>query len=173
MTWTGWTDHALRLSTGVYARELFTVDTRANARLVPAPDGTLFGIQTPEVRDFTDAEKIFPEDTQIVVFGSLLEEWRIARDWTLTSGVRVDDYSAGSLTATCLFSVAASSPFPPKVRAWRVIGSFSSKPASRSSNRASRASSPIRIKTSTVYCISYRGKLRNVSIISSASVTRP
>lgn len=105
MTWTGWTDHALRLSTGVYARELFTVDTRANARLVPAPDGTLIGIQTPEVRDFTDAEKIFPEDTQIVVFGSLLDEWRIARDWTLTSGVRVDDYSAGSLTATPRFSV--------------------------------------------------------------------
>ncbi|MGH8653117.1 MAG: TonB-dependent receptor [Gammaproteobacteria bacterium] len=91
--WSGWRDHKLRVGGGAYSRTNDEPKQRANVRTTTGPGGRLIRIPLPGLREMTGNELAFPENTAITAFGSLLDEWRFAPDWTLTTGLRFDAFS--------------------------------------------------------------------------------
>lgn len=82
-------DHLVRLGTGFYWGDLFRTTTTNNYLLggpVPAP--------RPVPTDVSDTPAVFePENQRTSYYAFAQDEWTLARDWNLTSGLRWDRYS--------------------------------------------------------------------------------
>lgn len=87
----GWNDHSVRLSMG-YELEKYMADESRNFG-----PGILDGGQTTAPSDaitITDGSlRSLPDGERELVYLSVQDEWDFKPDWTLTAGVRYDDYS--------------------------------------------------------------------------------
>lgn len=80
----GWRNHHLRLSGGMRLQNVETNETKNFGT------GVTFGVLT----DVTDTPFVFlPDSSRKIYFFSAQDEWQFAKDWELTAGVRVDEYS--------------------------------------------------------------------------------
>ncbi|MCC2638083.1 MAG: TonB-dependent receptor [Moraxellaceae bacterium] len=88
-THTGLQDHVLRLGAGFYWGDLFKSTTVNNYILggpVPVP--------RPAPRDVSDTPDVFqPENQRTSHYLFAQDEWNLAPDWSLTTGLRYDRYS--------------------------------------------------------------------------------
>lgn len=98
--WSGWNKHKVRIAGGAYSRTVNEPKQRANARLVQLPSGGRLLIPLGGLRDFSGEDLAFPENTETILFGSLLDEWRLAPDWSLTTGLRFDGFSSVGVSVT-------------------------------------------------------------------------
>ncbi|MBI3899483.1 MAG: TonB-dependent receptor [Gammaproteobacteria bacterium] len=86
----GFSGHILQLGTGAELHRVTDVRERRNYRL----DANGTPIPIGEVVDLTESEKFAPSKSERrIYFVYLQDEWALARDWTLTSGLRLDHYS--------------------------------------------------------------------------------
>ncbi len=92
--YTGITRHRLRLGGGYRKEDLYRVEESRNYMLVdlgpgigtvPFPLGGLV--------DVTDLAAFVREENRTIAYAFAQDEWNFRPDWTLTTGVRVDDYS--------------------------------------------------------------------------------
>lgn len=96
-------DHWLRVGAGIYWGDMFEVMlkrnfmTLPNGRPAPRPGG---------MTDVSDTDEAFlPEAQRDSKYALLQDEWSFARDWQLTSGVRIDDYSDFGTTTNPRFAL--------------------------------------------------------------------
>lgn len=86
-THTGVADHVIRLGAGFYWGDLFKTTTANNYVLVG-------GIPTPRpggVADVSDTAEVYqPENQRTSAYLFAQDEWALAADWSLTSGLRYD-----------------------------------------------------------------------------------
>jgi len=91
-TWTGAPAHVLRLGTGIHYAKLDPAERKnyGPGVLDPSTTSTVDGTLT----DVTGTNDIYirPED-RTVYYGLVQDEWRLAADWNLTSGLRADHFS--------------------------------------------------------------------------------
>jgi iron complex outermembrane receptor protein len=92
--YTGIARHRLRLGGGYRKEDLYRVEESRNYTLfdlgapfwvVPVPLGGLV--------DVTDLAAFVREENRTVAYAFVQDEWNFRRDWTLTAGLRMDDYS--------------------------------------------------------------------------------
>lgn len=87
--YTGFKDHNIRLGTGYYDIDMHRIkDTRnftQNAFGAPVPIG--------QTIDASNTTPFITEEDRKVLYASIQDEWSLATDWKLTSGIRFDDYS--------------------------------------------------------------------------------
>lgn len=97
--YTGFDRHRLRLGGGYRKEDLYKVEESRNYTLVdlgpplgtvPFPLGGLVNV--------TDVAAFVREENRTVAYAFLQDEWNFRRDWTLTAGVRLDDYSDFGIT---------------------------------------------------------------------------
>ncbi len=85
----GFDNHAVTFGSGVNYEDMYRIRESRNFTLtplaVPSPLGQLVNVSNT-------APFIRPHD-RTVVFGYVQDEWRLARDWSLTTGLRYDHYS--------------------------------------------------------------------------------
>lgn len=89
--YTGWSNHKLRLATG-FQQQIFSSTESRNYG-----PGVLDSGQTTAsslLTNVTDTAYIFlPDGTRYIRYASIQDEWDFMTDWTLTAGLRYDDYS--------------------------------------------------------------------------------
>ena len=90
VSYTGWHEHRIRLGTGFERESLYRIRETKNFN----PDYTPIG--TGSVNDVTDVSNTWPfmrkhTRRKIYLYGQ--DEWSLAKDLTLTAGVRQDNYS--------------------------------------------------------------------------------
>jgi outer membrane receptor protein involved in Fe transport len=88
-TYSGFSDHNLRLGAGYDNLDLYKVKTYKNYRfnVAGAP------VFTGPVIDYTGIQPHILPHERTVKYLYLQDEWLFAKDWTLTAGVRYDHYS--------------------------------------------------------------------------------
>jgi iron complex outermembrane receptor protein len=89
----GWDDHELSFGTGVHYEDMYRIRESRNYSLtpqaVPVPLGQLVNV--------SDSVPFIRPHDRTVLFGYVQDEWGLATDWSLTTGLRYDHYSdAGS-----------------------------------------------------------------------------
>jgi outer membrane receptor protein involved in Fe transport len=88
-TYSGFTGHQLRFGVGHDDLNLYRTEESKNFTFTPG------GVPVPigQIKDFTDtAPFMFPQRRKVhYVYAQ--DEWSLARDWTVTAGLRHDDYS--------------------------------------------------------------------------------
>jgi len=89
----GFTDHRIRLGAGINfdeidrVRESRNFTTGANFSPTPIADGNVIDISN-------DPNLVFLQPgSRTILYGFAQDEWHFARDWDLTAGVRLDNYS--------------------------------------------------------------------------------
>ena len=88
-TYTGFADHSLRFGLGHDDLNLYKTRETKNFTFTPS------GVPVPvgPVSDFSaTAPFLFPQQRK-VNYAYIQDEWNFAKDWTLTAGLRYDDYS--------------------------------------------------------------------------------
>nr|WP_158513155.1 TonB-dependent receptor [Immundisolibacter cernigliae] len=92
--YTGIARHRLRLGGGYRKEDLYRVEESRNYTLVDlgAPFGTV-PVPLGGLVDVTDLAAFVREENRTIAYAFAQDEWNFRRDWTLTTGVRVDDYS--------------------------------------------------------------------------------
>jgi len=92
--YTGIARHRLRLGGGYRKEDLYRVEESRNYTLVDlgVPFGTV-PFPLGGLVDVTDLAAFVREENRTVAYAFAQDEWNFRRDWTLTTGVRVDDYS--------------------------------------------------------------------------------
>lgn len=92
--YTGIARHRLRLGGGYRKEDLYRVEESRNYTLVDVgpPFGTV-PFPLGGVVDVTDIAAFVREENRTIGYVFAQDEWNFRRDWTLTGGVRVDDYS--------------------------------------------------------------------------------
>lgn len=107
----GFKDHEFLFGAGFHWKDLYKVTSEINFELV---DGSF--IPTP-LRDVSDTDEVFiPEKQRSSYYFMLQDEWRFAEDWTLTSGLRFDDFDDFGNATT-----------PRVALVWRTASTFTSK----------------------------------------------
>jgi len=85
-TYRGFNDHILRLGTGAYWGDIFEVKESKNFNPDLSPK--------PGLEDVSGTSEVFlPEKDRSSYHFFLQDEWQLANNWLLTSGIRYDDYS--------------------------------------------------------------------------------
>lgn len=88
-TYTGFANHSLRLGLGHDDLDLYRTKTIKNYRLsaagVPIPTGAVI--------DYSDIQPFIQPQRRKIDYVFAQDEWRLAKDWTLTAGLRHDRYS--------------------------------------------------------------------------------
>ncbi len=86
--------HRLRVGGGYRKEDLYRVEESRNYTVVDlgAPFGTV-PFPLGGLVDVTDLAAFVREENRTVAYAFAQDEWNFRRDWTLTTGVRVDDYS--------------------------------------------------------------------------------
>ncbi len=92
--YTGIAQHRLRLGGGYRKEDLYRVDESRNYTLVDVgpPFGTV-PFPLGGLVDVTDIAAFAREESRNVAYAFAQDEWNFRRDWTLTGGARVDNYS--------------------------------------------------------------------------------
>ena len=87
-TYSGFSDHSLRLGLGHEDLNMYDTSTYKNYLLSPS------GVPTPSAfMDYSNIQTHLPPELRKVDYIYAQDEWNIVRDWTLTAGVRHDNYS--------------------------------------------------------------------------------
>jgi outer membrane receptor protein involved in Fe transport len=90
-TYTGFTDHSLRFGLGHDDLDLYRTKEFKNFTIngsgLPVPTAGAVVVEFPVADSFMTPHK------RIVDYAYAQDEWHVARDWTLTGGVRRDQYS--------------------------------------------------------------------------------
>lgn len=92
--YTGFKDHRIRLGIGHKIEDLYKTVEYKNFRFVVLPGIGPALVPVGALADFSDTADVFlrpHKRTVNYVFAQ--DEWRLAKDWSLTIGVRQDDYS--------------------------------------------------------------------------------
>lgn len=93
--YTGFDGHTLRVGAGHDDLDLYRTQEWKNFSIVPS--GPLVGLPVPtpsgQVEEFPVDESFMKPQRRKVDYVYLQDEWRVAQDWTLTAGVRRDQYS--------------------------------------------------------------------------------
>lgn len=92
--YTGIDQHRLRLGGGYRKEDLYKVEESRNYTLVDLgpPFGTV-PFPLGGLVDVTDVAAFVREEDRTVAYAFVQDEWNFRRDWTLTAGLRLDDYS--------------------------------------------------------------------------------
>ena len=92
--YTGIDRHRLRLGGGYRKEDLYRVEESRNYTLVDlgVPLG-IVPVPLGSVVDVTDIAAFVREEDRTIAYAFLQDEWNFRRDWTLTAGLRMDDYS--------------------------------------------------------------------------------
>ncbi|GAB4354312.1 MAG: hypothetical protein Kow0073_10920 [Immundisolibacter sp.] len=92
--YTGFDRHRLRLGGGYRKEDLYRVEESRNYTLVDLgiPLG-IVPVPLGSVVDVTDIAAFIREEDRTIAYAFVQDEWNLRRDWTLTAGLRVDDYS--------------------------------------------------------------------------------
>ncbi len=92
--YTGIDRHRLRLGGGYRKEDLYRVEESRNYTLVDLgpPFGTV-PFPLGSLVDVTDVAAFVREEDRTIAYAFLQDEWNFRRDWTLTAGLRLDDYS--------------------------------------------------------------------------------
>ena len=92
--YTGVDKHRLRVGGGYRKEDLYRVEESRNYTLVDlgSPFGTV-PFPLGGLVDVTDLAAFVREEDRTVAYAFLQDEWNFRRDWTLTAGLRMDDYS--------------------------------------------------------------------------------
>jgi outer membrane receptor for ferrienterochelin and colicins len=98
--WSNGGNHKIRIHGGAYARHLHEPVQTANAQVVTLADGRRVAIPLGGVRQLQGNELAFPDSLDTIAFGSVLDEWRLAKDWTLITALRFDGFSSTGLSVT-------------------------------------------------------------------------
>lgn len=85
----GWTGHALTFGAGGDRHRLY--DVRGTRNYVLLPNGAPFPLPSTITLDST--QTFLPNANRETYFAYVQDEWHYAADWTLTYGLRYDDYS--------------------------------------------------------------------------------
>ncbi|HJW23958.1 MAG TPA: TonB-dependent receptor [Rhodocyclaceae bacterium] len=88
-TYSGFADHNVRIGLGHDDLNLYKTKTYKNYLLNAA--GT--PVPTGPVIDYSDIQPFIQPQRRKVAYIYAQDEWKFARDWTLTAGLRHDDYS--------------------------------------------------------------------------------
>jgi iron complex outermembrane receptor protein len=92
--YSGFEDHTLRMGAGMNYDTIYSTKASQNFGLDPATGQPIPFLPGPPVLDVTGTPEIFlPSADRKDYFFFLQDEWRFARDWQFTAGVRYDDYS--------------------------------------------------------------------------------
>jgi outer membrane receptor for ferrienterochelin and colicins len=88
--YTGFEQHRVRIGTGFEVDDLYATTSQQNFTATFAPSGT-----PPMMMDVTGNSAVIYEmpHKRTVEYAFAQDEWSIAKDWTLTAGVRNDHYS--------------------------------------------------------------------------------
>ncbi|MBT9597499.1 MAG: TonB-dependent receptor [Vitreoscilla sp.] len=90
--YTGLAGHRIRLGAGYSNEDLYRL--RESKNFNPDPKFSPIGAGSwADVTDVTDTAPFMVPQQREVVHGYLQDEWSLAKDWTLTAGVRHDRYS--------------------------------------------------------------------------------
>lgn len=90
-TYSGWEGHSLRLGLGHDDLDLYkTYETR---NFTYAPNGALVPVAGGTLVDFTQSDAFLRPHRRMVDYAYAQDEWNLAKDWTLTAGLRHDVYS--------------------------------------------------------------------------------
>lgn len=88
----GWTDHLLRISTGIRFEKITPNDSRNFGNGVI--NGGSPSVITGTLTDITNTQYAYLPNTQrSILSAAVQDEWQLADDWQLTAGVRYDHYS--------------------------------------------------------------------------------
>lgn len=88
-TYSGFADHNVRIGLGHDDLNLYKTKTYKNYLLNAA--GT--PVPTGPVIDYSDIQPFIQPQRRKIAYIYAQDEWKFARDWTLTAGLRHDDYS--------------------------------------------------------------------------------
>lgn len=88
-TYSGFANHQLRFGTGHDDLNLYKTEERKNFSFTSS--GT--PVPLASVIDFTDIAPFLTPHRRKINYAYVQDEWKLARDWTLTTGVRHDRYS--------------------------------------------------------------------------------
>ncbi|UTY59609.1 TonB-dependent siderophore receptor [Massilia sp. erpn] len=87
--YSGFARHQIRIGTGYEDLDLYRARETRNFRY--APNGA--PIPLPSVVDVSDSDPFIRPHRRKIKYIFVQDEWRMAKDWTLTAGVRHDRYS--------------------------------------------------------------------------------
>ncbi|MBI2307305.1 MAG: TonB-dependent receptor [Rhodocyclales bacterium] len=121
--YTGFTNHRVRLGTGMEKAEIYKTRETKNFN----PDFTPIGTGSyADITDVSDTVPFLRPQSRIVRYAYAQDEWNFAKDWTLTAGLRHDRYTdfggttnprlalaweaAYNLTAKLLYGTAFRAP---------------------------------------------------------------
>ncbi len=90
--YTGIAGHRLRLGGGYRKEDLYRVEETRNYMLVASPFGPV-PFPLGGLVEVTDVAAFVREEARTVGYAFVQDEWNFLPDWTLTTGVRIDDYS--------------------------------------------------------------------------------
>lgn len=124
--YTGWAGHRLRFGAGVAQEDVYRIRERKNFTLVYVPGIGNVPAPLGAVVDVSATQPFLDPRRRESAFAYVQDEWSLARDWTLTAGVRRDHYSdfgdttnprlalvwdtAYNLTAKLLYGTAFRAP---------------------------------------------------------------
>jgi outer membrane receptor for ferrienterochelin and colicin len=89
-TYTGFTDHRLRVGVGHDDLDLYRTSTYKNYLLIATPPGF---VNTGPVQNYNDIQPHIRPQRRTIDYVYAQDEWQLANDWSLTAGVRHDRYS--------------------------------------------------------------------------------
>jgi len=85
--------HELRVGAGYYYQDLYEVKEKKNFITVVIPDIGPALIPLGALSDVSDIAAFVKEETREIYYAFIQDEWKLARDWALTLGLRLDHYS--------------------------------------------------------------------------------
>lgn len=88
--YSGVADHRIRVGGGIEAKEIYKIREAKNFN----PDFSPIGSGSREdIVDVSDTVPFLRPHSRVARYAYIQDEWAVARDWTLTTGVRHDRYS--------------------------------------------------------------------------------
>ncbi|MFZ6746843.1 TonB-dependent receptor plug domain-containing protein [Undibacterium sp. JH2W] len=90
MHYSGFTQHHLRLGMGVSKEDLYKIRETKNFN----PDNSPINMgAVSDIQDVTDTVPYIRPHSRLLKYLYAQDEWQFAKDWTLTAGIRRDQYS--------------------------------------------------------------------------------
>ena len=90
-TYSGWEGHNLRLGLGHDDLDLYKTHELRN--FTYSPTGVLVPVAGGALVDFTETDPFLRPHRRTIDYAYAQDEWSLAKDWTLTAGLRHDVYS--------------------------------------------------------------------------------